>query len=71
MRLSSRASDGSSVAVSANQTEGTRMHKMAKAATRNATNMISITQEKGVRTESPKDGKGKGWWSRERQNCLR
>jgi hypothetical protein len=47
------------------------MHKMAKAATRNATNMISITQEKGVRTESPKDGKGKGWWSRERQNCLR
>ena len=59
-RLSSRASDGSSAAVSANQTEGTRMHRTAKAATRNATSMMSIVQEVGVRNESPNDGKGRG-----------
>lgn len=59
-RLSSRASDGSSVAISANQTEGTRMHRMAKAATRKATDMISIVEEEGVRTESPNDGRGRG-----------
>lgn len=59
-RLSSRASEGSSAAMSASQTDGTRMHKTAKAATRNATSMMSIVQEEGVRNESPQRRDGEG-----------
>jgi hypothetical protein len=41
-RPSSRWSDGSSMAISADQTEGNRRQRRAKAATRKATNMTSI-----------------------------
>jgi hypothetical protein len=57
-RLSSRASEGSSAAMSASQTDGTRMHRTAKAATRNATSMMSIVQGVGVRNESPQRRNG-------------
>jgi hypothetical protein len=52
-RLSSWASDGSSMAMSADQTEGTRMQRRAKAAMRKAMNMTSIAREGG-------EGGGKG-----------
>ena len=42
---SSRWSDGSSMAISADQTEGKRMQRTAKAATRKAMNMTSIGEE--------------------------
>lgn len=44
-RLSSWGSDCSSMAMSADQTEGTRMQRRAKAAMRKAMNMTSIMRE--------------------------
>jgi len=53
-RPSSRWSDGSSMAISADQTEGKRMQRRAKTATRKAMNMTSMG---GGGMETPK-----GWW---------
>lgn len=50
-RPSSWGSDGSSLAISADQTEGKRMQRSAKAAMRNAMSMTNITR----------DGRGR-WW---------
>jgi len=44
-RPSSWGSDGSSMAMSADQTEGTRMQRRAKAAMRKAMSMTSIMRE--------------------------
>jgi len=53
---SSWESEGSSLAISADQTEGKRMQRRAKAAMRNAMSMMSITR----------DGRGRWWfWLRE------
>lgn len=55
-RPSSLGSDGSSMAMSAYQTEGTRMHRRARAAMRKAMDMTSIAQ--GREREG---GRGR-WW---------
>lgn len=56
-RPSSLGSDGSSMAISADQTEGKRMQRRAKAAMRNAMSMTNIAR----------DGRGRWWWTRERR----
>lgn len=63
-RPSSLGSDGSSMAMSADQTEGTRMQRRAKAAMRKATSMTSITRGEGNgKDRDLMDGK----WSEERR----
>ena len=61
-RPSSWGSDGSSMAMSADQTEGTRMQRRAKAAMRNAMSMTNIMRDgrgEVVVDERKKDKKGK------------
>ena len=61
-RPSSLGSDGSSMAISADQTEGKRMQRRAKAAMRNAMSMTNIARDgrgKVVVDERKKDKKGK------------
>jgi hypothetical protein len=54
-RPSSRASDGSSMAMNANQTEGTRMQSRAIAATRKAMSMTNFIMQREKR------GGGESW----------
>jgi hypothetical protein len=58
-RPSSWGSDGSSLAMSADQTEGKRMQRSAKTAMRKAMSMTNIMRE-------GREG-GSRWWSRERK----
>jgi hypothetical protein len=60
-RPSSRISDGSSIAMNANQTEGTRMQSKAMAATRSAISMTNFMCRAGREGE----GRGGGKWGRE------
>lgn len=65
-RPSSLGSDGSSMAISADQTEGTRMQRRAKAAMRKAMSMTSITRE--GRGEGGTEDGGSRERTRERMN---
>jgi len=64
--------------MSANQTEGTRTQRTAKAATRNATNMMIIVLDEGVRMKDGKGERAMAWGERKGKvarkggsNCLR